>query len=90
MDGTLCDIVMYKIDNNEPLEIQSWNGVCYSLVPIPSDVDPKDYDKKAKRTKWIEDMLEKSVAKAHRGLGPLWNRQNLARPWYIQSCLSWR
>ena len=53
---------MYKLDNNEPLEIQSWDGVRYALVPIPSDVDPKGYYRKTKRTEWIEDMLEKSVA----------------------------
>ena len=61
MDVTPRDIVTYKIDSNEPLEIQSWNGVCYSLVPIPSYVNPKDYDKKAERLKWIDDMPEESV-----------------------------
>ena len=55
-------MVTYKIDNNEPLEVQSWKGVRYSLLPIPPDIDPKDSDKKAERTKWIEDMLEKSIA----------------------------
>lgn len=62
MQGLLKDVVTYHQVNDEPLEYTSWNGkVKYQLLQVPVSNDGDEFQRKACRLNWIEEIFQKSL-----------------------------
>ena len=64
MDGLLRDIYKFKANNDESTDVGSTTGQYkFHVVKMPIAVNDKDYYKKAKHYKWIEEVLNVSLQK---------------------------
>ena len=65
MEGLLRDIFNFHTEYEEQVHFKSYNGEYeYHVVRVPVAKDAKDFQDKAKSTKWIKSILEHACGTA--------------------------
>jgi hypothetical protein len=67
MSGILTDILRFKINNNEPIGMSSWStsGVVHDFISVPESISEDDFNRNAKRTGWLDEVLDKCGSDEH-------------------------
>ena len=67
MSGILTDILRFKINNNEPIGMSSWStsGVVHDFISVPESISEDDFNRNAKRTGWLDEVLDKCGSDDH-------------------------
>ena len=67
MSGILTDILRFKIKNNESIGMSSWStsGVVHDFISVPESISEDDFNRNAKRTGWLDEVLDKCGSDDH-------------------------